>query len=368
MTLENTLEDWLKTPPIQTFKRGGDSFPFYSKYETFKHYLDNDLHKLITKQAIYEEFRAGKDLNKIIYLNDHGPDHIKTVIERASNLVNNGTQLELNPREVYFLLNAIQVHDIGNFYGRYGHESKILKAVNEGLKPILFDATEVMYIANIAMVHGGTITNSNGALNKNTFKTIKPEITSDGYPIRQQLLAAILRFSDELADDKHRADIKALNERRLPKGSEIFHAYAACLDSVLINHVSHQIELHFKIPKKYLLCTFGKIQKDNTIKEQYLIDEIFERSIKMYTERIYCAKFWNKFIDIDKIWAQIEFYEDAKDNDNFDELFVHNDITYTLNDNQYPETPTDIHELCPDLNYGQGLNINGENLLNKINK
>src|SRR4051812_22116567 len=119
MDLKNhTLEDWLKNPPVEALKMGGDSFPFHSKYETFSHYLDNNLHKQVTKQAIYDEFVNGKDRESVIFLNDHGPDHIKTVIQRASQLLNNGQVCPLTAREVFLLLNAIQVHDIGNFYGR----------------------------------------------------------------------------------------------------------------------------------------------------------------------------------------------------------------------------------------------------------
>ena len=38
MNLENgTLEDWLKNPPADAkYKKGGDTYPFYSKYDNFK--------------------------------------------------------------------------------------------------------------------------------------------------------------------------------------------------------------------------------------------------------------------------------------------------------------------------------------------
>jgi len=361
---KHTLEEWLKSPPAEALKMGGDTFPFYSKYETFKHYLENNLHKEVTKQAIYEEFRKGKDHDTIIFLNDHGPDHIKTVIQRASQLLDNGQICPLKAREVFFLLNAIQVHDIGNFYGRIGHESKVFEAISDGLTPILFDSTEANYIKDIAQVHGGKIVKQNGTEDKNTIGKIKPEVTSDGYQIRKQLLAAILRFADELADDKYRADSKSLDENRIPKGSEVFHAYASCLDTVKIVHEKNTVELHFKVPRKYLLRTFGKIQKDNSVKQQYLIDEIYERSLKMHLERIYCAKFWKKYIDIDKIWVQIEFYANTREEGvlNEGDLFVYQDITFTLHDQQYPDGIASIHSLCPDLNLSNGKLLTGSNL------
>lgn len=369
MDLNNiTLEDWLKAPPPENLKRGGDSFEFSDKYNVLKGYLKETLHKEVTKAAIYRDFLIGKNPNTIIYLNDHGPDHIKRVILMASELLSN--TCKLNAREVFFLINAIQIHDIGNFYGRTDHESKVIEAIKTGLTPILFDSTEVNYIKNIAQVHGGTIKYKNGEENKNTISSIKPNVTSDDYPIRLQFLASILRFADEIADHKKRADIITLEQGVMAKGSEIFHAYSACLDSVKINHEINTVELHFKIPKKYLIRTFGKIQKDGTITDEYILDEIYKRAIKMHSERIYCSKFWKREIEIDKLWIQIEFYNDPKEEGMLEEgdLFVHNEITFSLNDDEYPNILMDIFSLCPDLKYGNGDKMTGKNLFNKLTK
>ena len=64
----------------------------------------------------------------------------------------------------------------------------------------------------------------------------------------------------------------------LPKGSEVFHAYAYCLDSVLIRHSNKQIELKFKIPQSFTEKQFGKWNNDKKIVQfVYLLDEIYER-------------------------------------------------------------------------------------------
>lgn len=368
MEVSGTLEDLLKDIPPNKLKRGGDEFPFFSKYEAFKTYLEKNLHKQVTKMAIRAEIEKTTEFDKIIWLNDHGPDHIKTVIERASQLLDNGNALELNPREVFLLLNAIQIHDLGNFYGRVGHEQKIAEAIGSGLAPILFDSTEVQYIKSIAQVHGGKIKYKDGPEDKNTIQSIKEEIMSDGYSIRQRVLASILRFADELADDKNRADTKALNEGLIPKGSEIYHAYATCLDTVRIDHKMKVVELHFKVPKNYLIRTFGKVSKNRVIK-RYLIDEIFERVLKMHYERIYCSKFWKQNIDIEKIWVQIEFYSNQEEDVlNLDDLLIHPEITFTLHDSEYPANILDIYKMCPDLTLKNGKKIDGITLENEINK
>jgi hypothetical protein len=383
MNLNNsTLDNWLELPDIKFLKRGGDNFPFYSKYNTFKEYLENGLHKEVTKQAIYKDLKEEGDLDKVIWLNDHGPEHIKTVIERASQLLDNGKDdtenfiYSLNAREVFLLLNAIQVHDIGNFYGRHNHENRVLVAIKNGLTPILFDSTEVRYINDIARVHGGKVILEDGSSDKNTIRRIKKNLTTDGYSVRLQMLAALLRFSDELADEKRRADIKSLDEGSMPKGSEVFHAFSACLDSVNVNHSKSTVEVHFKIPKKYVTRTFGKLINDKEGNKQvidvYLLDEIYNRMLKMHYEKIYCSKFWKGMIEIDNIWVEIEFYKDIDESSeaiDFEELIVHKDITFNLQDNYYPvDDKKSIFYHCPDLVYEDSSQIDGKNLKERIIK
>jgi hypothetical protein len=75
--------------------------------------------------------------------------------------------------------------------------------------------------------------------------------------------------------------------------------------------------------------------------------------------------FWKGLIDIEKIWVQIEFYPrhvqgvilTEKDFDILD------DITFTIENNQYPSIQGDIFTICKnDLKFSNGENITGENL------
>ena len=360
MNLKNgTLEDWLKAPPAKALKRGGDENKYFSKYETFKTFLAQGLHKEVTMNAILEEYK-NKHKSKVIWLNDHGPEHVATVIKRASELLSGNS--ELNVKEVFLLLNAIQIHDLGNFYGRNGHERKVLDAISASLGEIVFDAMETMYIKFIAQVHGGKVTYLDGTHSKNTIGELKEVEMLDGYPIRLRLLASILRFADELADDKRRADKYTLDKGVMPKGSEIFHAYAACLDTVSVDIKNRAIKLHYKVPKKYLLNRLGKMDGKKVV-EKYLIDEIYERLIKVHDERIYCSKFWKRVIDIDEIWAEIDFYDDQAKLTN-----VRNSIRVSLNDNDYPHSPKSIYTLCPNLKYEDGTKIDGAGIAKEVRK
>lgn len=340
-----TLENWLEKSETG-YTLSGKLIKFFSLYETLKKFL-LPKHEETTKGAIIESIdvqikelkkKGDEDLfklEKIRWLNDHGPRHIDTVIERASQMLNTSNDI-LSPREVFCLLSAIQLHDIGNFYGRIGHEKKIMDIVGtHGATLVGSDHIERRHILHIAQAHGGKVEDTG---NKDTISVLKNETPVLNDIIRLRLIAAIVRFADELADDRFRADIELLKQKKLPKSSEVYHAYSACLNSVIINHNNKTIELHFDIDKEYLKEKFGK---DNG--EIYLIDEIYSRVLKMHQERIYCSRFWTPYIALENILVIMNFYSD-----DIHEV-VHPEITFTLSEKGYPENHQTIYEMCPDL-------------------
>lgn len=343
MDLKNkTLEDWLKEPTKESFFNGRIK-DYYSPYKTFKD-------KLLAK---HKQVTAGARLkNPQLLLNDHGPDHIETVIDRATLLIKD-SKCELNAKEVYFLLVAIQIHDLGNMLGRYEHEQNPLLVVNELIRLVGEDTIEQKMIKSIAESHGGKIKNTG---DKDKITKLKPVTDTLGVEIRMQLLASLLRFADELADDKTRCDRDLLEKLLLPKGSEVFHAYAYCLDSVLIKHSNKQIELKFKISQNFALKKFGKWndEKSKSV-EVYLLDEIYNRVLKMHFERIYTMRFMRNFIDIESILVLIEFY--VNDNDEKAENFA--PISFEIKEIGYPTSSQSIFQLCPSLT-AQGNKIDGK--------
>lgn len=370
---DKNLEDWLVEPDVLAVYKG-DKNPYFTKYDNFKHELLKK-HNETTKGAILadiqEKINAAQvtkeeefALQKVMWLNDHGPRHIATVIERASDLLNHNG-IKLNAREVYLLLNSIQIHDIGNFYGRTGHEKKILEVLKHDVRLAGFDDVERKYIIQVAQVHGGSVKTKSGSESNNTIISLKQGESKLGqYSIDLRFLAAILRFADEIADDKDRADSELLRDRKLPKGSEVFHAYSFCIDPVVVNHETQTIEIHMKVPLEFVKRKLGKGNK-----EVWLLDEIYERALKMHHERIYCSKFWRQRLSIEKIWYQIEFYRFPKENEylSLEDFDVPDDITFILEDNHYPNAPTDIFEICEGLRYYDGTLKDGQGFFEKEN-
>lgn len=356
MKLEGkTLEKWLEESK-NGFEINEKQIKFFSLYEGLKKFL-LPKHEETTKGAILSDIekQQGKKsvkknkkseeifrLEKVMWLNDHGPRHINTVIKRAGQILETSNK-DLTPREIFCLLSAIQLHDLGNFYGRTGHEQKIMDVVAEGKEFIGSDHIERKHILQIAEVHGGKSSKTN---DKDTISILKEEAPVLDEIIRLRLVASIVRFADELADDRSRADINLLKDRKLPKSSEIYHAYSACLSSVIIKHET--IELHFDINKNYLSEKYGK--DDGEI---FLIEEIYIRVLKMHHERIYCSRFWKSNLTLDSILVIINFYSD----DIHEE--VHPEITFTLSEKGYPQGTQTIYEMCPNLKQN-GEELNGE--------
>jgi hypothetical protein len=150
--------------------------------------------------------------------------------------------------------------------------------------------------------------------------------------VRQRLLAAILRFSDELADDSTRA----IDISRMPEYSKIFHAYSKSLHSVRIEKIEKEnayfIKLSFFLKIQEALSRFKKLKKDNNgVLKPYsipLIREIIERTLKMERERRYCSRYFIPYFILKHIQVEIEIDLGSFDGEER--------ILYTLEETGYP--------------------------------
>ncbi len=337
MKLDNiTLEHWLENPPSGSF-RNNKVVNYYHNYMVIKKYLIENVYKDVTPSANLKEKAVG------MFYNDHGIDHVNTVIDRASELVKS-EYCELNAKEVYFLLCAILIHDIGNIFGRKNHEGNHSAVINHIMNDFSNDTAEQTVILEIAKSHGGRTQRGS----KDTISELQTEKHYGHERVRTRLLSSILRFADELADEKARASHTLLNKNELSNNpSEVFHAYSACVDSVIPNHKDNAIFIQYHIPVSYIQRKFKKMESDC-----YIIDEIYERVEKIHIENIYCQKYISKYIPISKIEVNIEFISPYTNP--FDNIAkTPPTIKFSIENKGYPELPKDgIFSLCPYLTQG----------------
>ena len=343
MDLSNkTLDIWLKDAPESEYKFG-QHIDFYRKYLNLREYCDKN---------IYPHISLGANLkDRTVFLNDHGIEHIKTVLRRASELVL-ASKCKLTPKEVFYLICAILLHDIGNILGRYEHELNISTVIKEAGDLFSDDTSEQRLIRDIARVHGGKTDSGD----KDTINLLTPVVNMDSEEIRVHLIASILRFADELADDKNRGAAWPIKKGLVPDESKIYHEYSLSLNSVVISHDERELCLNFYLQTDKLKTQFIKDGKST-----YLIDEIYSRLLKLHTERIYCLRFMKEYIELDKILVNIEFVSKY-----FEEMSKIKPLKFTLAEFGYPEIKEDsIFKLCPSLREG-GTKFDGKYFANLI--
>lgn len=326
------LVEQLASCPHEEFPGSRD---YSTQFQNLQNHLNDYYHKNVTVAASLSDGEG--------FLTDHGPEHIKTVVQRATDILRRSPDAALSCYEKYLLLVAIHVHDLGNFFGRESHETNAAKVMEE-LGPVLgIEMPEKRTIFEIAQAHGGKV-----GSDKDKLGQVAPTRDVLGQDVRPRFLAALLRFADELADDKTRASRYMIETEVIPASSEIFHKYAYALQSVKVT--GETVRLDFDVTEGDVKKKFGKGGR-----RVYLLDEIYDRTMKMHRERMYCMRFLRRDINVNRIDVVIRVYGEG-----FSLMKEKAVISYSLEEAGYPDEkdPT-IFVLCPGLThhkYGSPLN------------
>lgn len=328
---------------------GGGKVNYGKLFRDTHEYLNKNVHGRVELRASLVE--PG------IFLTDHGPDHIRAVMARAQLLVATQTWATnprrseipyescLSPYEVFLLLMAIHFHDVGNTYGRDGHEKRICDMMKQVAVLGDFDRFELAAIARIATCHGG---NFGGDLD--TISKLPANERAGSQTYRPRLIAAVLRLADELAEDRSRADNFALKDpSNLPAASLIFHKYAAALNSVQLDAANHSIDLRFQLTK-----ADANARHQFKGDQIFLVDYIYNRSLKTYRELVYCNRFTQ---DLECKFREVAIQIDAVCQEH--DFAPTKTITYRIGEIGYPD---DTHGTLGSLAPGFANALTGEQL------
>lgn len=321
---------------------GGDKFPergvdYFDRFKRLDEWLNAKIHVHVNQGATASGAFGtnGTDDAQIAeppWLTDHGPEHITTVMHRASELTCDPTHL-LSPYEAYLLLLAIHFHDVGNVFGRDEHEKKITEVMSQIDLSLLGDnSVEKRMIRDVAMVHGGNV---NG--DKDTLSHLKYERFNRHDEPRVHFLAALLRFADELAEDCSRTSRFLIDNQLITPGSEVYHIYADRLRRVVIRPQEQAVSLHFELNAATGTRTY---QKGNG--QVYLFDEIQNRLLKMHKELVYCGRYLRPYVHIESIDVKVEICND-------DYFKVLDTMSFSVRESGYPGTPVTLVDVCPEL-------------------
>ena len=296
----------------------------------------------VFRTQYYPRVDAGLAVNSIepgLYT-AHDSEHFDEVVLHAGDLVYAESSLkgdmtsatsELNAYELYILLVAIRVHDVGNMYGRGGHEKKCFQILLDIGGAAGLDNREKKAIANIAQAHGG----KTSMQSKDTIGQLDVKLLANNVSYRPRLLAGIVRIADEICENKRRAANVLLRQGALPNHSEIYHQYAASLSGNRWSANDRALHLSFEAKLSEIEKPWGCEERTDAsmkvVSEAYLLDEIFSRLEKMDMERRYCNMFTREIFTIDAIKVTITVVSDD-DHDPIETIKVPE-----LSDRGYPE-------------------------------
>lgn len=307
------MEAYLKSRAGQ-----GKYFPagkngYFDRYWQIKTYLNEN---------VYSWIGAGTSAEDQGVYTDHSIDHFHAVIRLAGKLIglnediikdSKNAKANLDPYEIYMALVSILLHDAGNINGRRGHEKRPLQIfINMG-DALCPDHFEARIIAKIAEAHGGQAKDAQGNDTKDTIRNsgLADEDTYGSIRNRPKTIAALVRFADEVCEDRTRAAHFLLKDGSLPEKSQIFHKYADSISSVEVDRSSKRIRIKYELWEKDILVKFGKDDGNGNVIKQFLIDEINTRLEKMFCELLYCMAFMYDISNIREIRAEISIYDDT---------------------------------------------------------
>jgi hypothetical protein len=333
----DNLENWFLNHPDDG--SATDIEELRSRFKTIKVELLK-IAREAEKGALLEEFKEKKEY---VYLNDHGHDHIEEVLKNVTRLLNTG-HINITLNQAYILLFSTYLHDCGNIHGRSNHEKKIKKImVYLGIKAG-HDNLEKRYVLGVASAHGGTVEGADD--DKDTIAKLD---NSSDYDLR--LLASILRLADELSDRRGRESTYMMEMGEITHESEIYHQYSYSLFNVKFDE--HTITLSYELSMDQIQKQFGKRKG-----ECYLIDEIKERTFKVFREALYCCRFLSPSVDINKVLVDIKIFRDFKpDSLDIQPVKV---INYYLKESGYPLEHENLENLFPELKKITGEEIKKE--------
>ena len=340
-----TLQDWFYSQENKLHLFPGKR-NYVSYYMNFEDFLDREIHPHVGTVMSRE--------NCDIFLNDHSAKHVDMVIEKASYLLKDlEDSMAITPYETFILLSAIQIHDAGHIINakraKHAEDSKELvqeldsKNVTTWEKKIIYD---------IAKAHSG----KDDLIGKQNL------FSGEGVDkIRQKLLSAILRMADELADGKSRAACYLFEKEKIPLESEIFHAFSYCLERFKIDVRSHEINMEFCLNIEHTKRQYYKQITETEFENKFLIDEIYERTLKTFNECMYYNRFVPENMRLSSVNVEINFIE-AKSLEYFFDR-----IAYRIEESGYPKLNSyDIFEICEDKLIKDGAKIDGQYIANQL--
>lgn len=326
-TLENDLEQ-------QALAGDEIAKHLWHNYELVKGYLSKEYYRWVQINCPY--------------YTDHGEQHIQSVIRAASMLLGRyRADHHLPPLDIFLLLSAILWHDVGNVFERSKH-AEIIAPMTEEIKNIGFSDPSVQrMVVEIAGAHTrrdgltGPRSSADCVLLSDATLTTNP-----------QELAAILRFADEVSENRARVSEKMIPQVKVNRPeSLVYWQFARCIAAARPDPARQRIVLTIEFPRelateRYICpeeCLYlGEASPLGHSPTIPLIDYIMYRLEKMNNERAYCAPLFSSYAKISSIEVRLSLMEGPLPVEGFN-------VEFSLGDSGLTSTAADVYPDIPVL-------------------
>src|SRR5439155_17304816 len=215
-------------------KNQDDPLGLWPCYQAMKAYLSREYYRWIQANCPY--------------YTDHGDHHIKTVIQAASGLLSqqlNGTRKnDLTTLDLFLILSGILWHDVGNVLERSGHAKRVAEMTEE-IKKLGFPDLQVhRLVVEISRAHSG----------KDGLSIPRVEEDCLTYTVYPKALAAIVRFADEISEDRSRISGTLLPH--IPEEHKIYWEYASCISASRPDPARERVVVSIEVQVDKTIVTF----------------------------------------------------------------------------------------------------------------
>lgn len=233
-------------------------------------------------------------------LTDHSEDHIQDVQRNIFKIIDQRKD-QFNAIEMFFLTYASLIHDIGNIFGRDGHEQKAKDIIKDF--PLINSSVKRISIS-IAKAHGGK---------GDPIKNLASDIPYNNLPVKSREIASIVRFADECAEGEQRCYSFGFEKGLISDSVSVTHHMYSKVTNVYIDTTAIKLNYHIAL------------DDFNSSKElEDFLTFMFSRINKTNKERIYCAQYSEIISKYSSIDVSIELAIDS-----LEEPFEK--ITFSLN-------------------------------------
>jgi len=239
----------------------------------------------------YEEARTGLLIDVLPWipaiepeLTDHGPDHVKQVLEYSYKLIrpnHNTKSYPLRPIEMFFLILCIVFHDAGNIEGRQNHQHNVANAYDHVRSRASSELREKTLLLKVVGAHSGKT--ATGSIDTLAELENGEHLFSESLRLRE--VAALLRFSDELSEGRLRTSRYMIDAGKFQRGNQVYHDYADAV-SMHIDGGNNRIAISFDIAVE-VGGRRGNRSIENEGSFRDLLDFIQLRVMKVNAERRY---------------------------------------------------------------------------------